>query len=233
MAYKTKLQVEQKVKRDLDLEEEAFIQADELTEYVNDAITIIEAQINTLGLRDNYFLTRTTLSLVSGQADYSMPSNIFQDQIKEVTYSNGTTIYNMTPITQDKASEEIEHLNEFQTTDYYKYRVRNDASNDINFQIAPPARETVADVVVIEYYRDLERVTLDADLVELPEICLQYLYQYVKTMIYEKEAHALYGVSLQKLEKLEGLMVSTLTGQLKDSNENLLQFDKSIYEESS
>lgn len=233
MAYKTKLQVVQKINRDLDLEEEEFIQPDELTEYINDAITIIEAQINTLGLRDNYFLTRTTLSLVSGTADYSLPANIFQDKIKEVTYSNGATIYNIIPLTQDKASEEIEHLNRYQTSDFYKYRIRNDSSSSVNFQIIPASRETASNVIIIEYYRDLERVSADSDLVELPEICLQYLYQYVKTMIYEKEAHALYGVSLQKLEKLETLMVSTLTGQLADSNENILELDKSIYEESS
>lgn len=233
MAYKTKLQVVTKIEYDLDLEEEEFIQASEMTGYINDAITIIEAHINTLGLKDNYLLTRTTLSLVAGTADYSLPSNIFQDKIKEVTYSNGATIYNIKPLTKDKASEEIEHLNRYSTSDYYKYRIRNDASNDVNFQIIPAARETASNVIIIEYYRDLERVSADADLVELPEICLQYLYQYVKSMIYEKESHALYQASLLKLEKIEELMISTLQGQLADSSESYIELDKSIYEDMS
>lgn len=231
MAYKTKLEVVTKINYDLDLEEEEFIQAAEMTGYINDAITIIEAHINTLGLRDNYFLTRTTLNLVSGTADYSLPTNIFQDKIKEVTYSNGATIYNIKPLTRDKASEEIEHLNRYSTTEYYQYRIRRDSSAANYLQLIPASRETATGVVKIEYYRDLERVSADADLVEVPEICLQFIYQYVKTMVYEKESHALYQIAVQKLEKVEDLMISTLQGQLADNSESILELDKSIYEE--
>jgi hypothetical protein len=231
MAYKTKLQVTTKIERDLDLEEEEFIQPDELTEYINDAITIIEAHINTLGLKDQYLRKRTTLSLVSGTADYAIPADLYEDKIKEVVYSNGATIYGVTPLTGSSSAEEIEHLNRFQTTEYYRYRIRSDSAAAKYFQLIPSARETVANVIVIEYFRDLARVSADADLVEVPDIALQYLYQYVKTMVYEKESHANYESSLAKLEKLEALMVSTLQGQLADDSDNFIELDKSIYEE--
>lgn len=233
MAYKTKLQVETKIKRDMDLEEEEFIQAAELTEYVNDAISEVEAMLITLGLRDQYLLTRTTLNLVSGTADYSLPSNLYEGKIKSVTYSNGATIYKIHPITADDAAEEIEHMNRFSTTEWYRYRIRNDASDSIYFQLVPSARATETGTVIIEYYRDLERVSADADLVEVPEIAYQYIYRHVKTAIYEKESHANFMGSAAKLEQLEKRLIDTLTNQIIDEGEELIQMDQEIYVETS
>jgi hypothetical protein len=233
MAYKTKLQVVQKIERDLDLEEEEFIQASEMTEYINDAITLIEAHMNTIGLRDQYFLTRTTLSLVSGTADYELPTNLYADKLHEIVYSNGATIYAVRPMQKTASAEEIEHLNRFATTDYYRYRIRNDSAAAKYLQIIPSARETAANVIIIEYFRDLARVSADADLVEVPEIAYLYLYQYVKVKVYEKEGHANYSASTVELQKLEELMLSTLQGQLADDYSSYLELDKSIYEESS
>lgn len=231
MAYKTKEQVVEKIERDLDLEDEEFIQPDEMTEYINDAITVIEAHINTLGLRDQYFLTRTTLDLVSGTADYALPTNIYADKIKEVIYSNGAQIYRINPLTRDYAAEEIEHLNRFSTTEYYQYRIRRDSSTANYFQLIPSSRETANDVVIVEYFRDLERVDSDADLVEVPEISLLYLYQYVKVKVYEKESHGNYPTAKVELDELEELMLSTLQGQLADNMNNEIELDKSIYGE--
>ena len=233
MAYKTKLQVETKIKKDMDLEEEEFVQASELTEYLNDGIEIIEAHINTMGLQDDYFLTKTTLDLVSGTADYALPSNLYAHKIKEVVYSNGATIYRITPIRKSATREQIEHLNRFSTTEYYQYRVRSDSSSESYFELIPASRETVTGAVKIEYYRDLARVSADADLVEVPGVSLQWLYQYVKTMIYEKEGHALLDFSVNKLQALEKLMLETLRGQLADSSLSLMEVDKSIYEDMS
>lgn len=233
MAYKTKLQVVTKIERDLDLEEEEFIQDSEMTEYINDAITIIEAHINTLGLRDQYFLTRTTLSLVNGTADYALPTNLYEGKIKEVVYSNGATIYKVNPMNRSSSAEEIEHLNRYSTTEYYRYRIRNDSSSAIYFQLIPAARETASDVIIIEHFRDLARVSADADLVEVPEISLQYLYQFIRVKVYEKEGSALLANAKEDLNKIEALMISTLEGQLADDANNFLELDKSIYGESS
>lgn len=233
MAYKTKLQVVTKIERDLDLEEEEFIQPDEMTEYINDGITIIEAHMNTLGLKDQYFLTRTTLNLVSGTADYALPTNLYENKIKEVVYSNGATIYGVKPMNRSSSAEEIAHLNRFSTTEYYKYRVRNDSSSAIYFQLVPASRETATGVIIIEYFRDLARVSADADLVEVPDIALQFLYQFVRVKVYEKEASALLPMAKEDLQKIEELMIATLQGQLADDSNNHVEMDKSIFEEHS
>jgi AAA+ ATPase superfamily predicted ATPase len=233
MAYKTKLQVVTKIERDLDLEEEEFIQPDEMTEIINDGITIIEAHMNTLGLRDQYFLTRTTLNLVNGTADYSLPTNLYEGKIKEVIYSNGATIYGVKPLTGSSSAEEIAHLNRFSTTEYYRYRIRNDSSSAIYFQLIPAARETATGVIIIEHFRDLARVSADADLVEVPEIALQFLYQFIRVKVYEKEGSALLPMAKEDLQKIEELMIATLQGQLADDSNNYVEMDKSIFEEHS
>jgi hypothetical protein len=233
MAFKTKLQVVQKIERDLDLEEEEFIQADEMTEYINDALTLIEAHINKLGLKDQYYLSKTNISLVSGTADYALPSNLADDKLEEVVYSNGSTIYKVEPMNPSHSLEEIELLNLYSSTEWYKYRIRNDSSTGRYLQLIPASRETAANVLKVEYLRKIEKVDSDADLIEIPDICLQYLYQYVKTMVYEKEnaESVSYQEAVRKLEKVEALMLSTLQGQLEDQAFSKIELDKSIYEE--
>lgn len=232
MAYKTKAEVVEKIERDLDLEDEEFIQVDEMTEYINDAITIIEAHLVTLGLHAHYYLTTSMISLVSGTADYALPVNIYEGKIKELVYSNGATIYGVNPIPESTTLEEIEHLNRFSTTECYQYRLRTDAADDdYVLQLIPASRETVSNVLKIDYYRDAARVSADDDVVEVPTVALQFLYQYVKLKVYEKESHANYPTAKQELDELEELMLSTLQSQLADNKQNVLEMDKSIYEE--
>lgn len=233
MAYKTKLQVVTKIELDLDLEEEEFIQANEMTGYINDAITIIEAHMNTIGMKDRYYYKRTTLNLVQGQADYSLPTDLYEHKVREVVYSNGPTIYKISPMDKEATEEDIEYANLYQTTDFYKYRIRSDSSASTVFQLIPAARETATGVVKIGYFRDLARVVNDADLVEVPDIALMWLYQYVKVKVYEKESHENYASATAELEKLEELMLSTLQGQLADGQSQVLEMDKSFYQEMS
>lgn len=233
MAFKTLSEVRSKIERDLDLEEEEFIQDAEMIEYINDAITIIEAHMNTMGLKDRYFYKRTTVDLVSGTAEYALPEDLYEDKIKEVVYSNGATIYRVGLLDSDRTEEEIEQLNRFSTTEWYQYLIRNDEADGKMLQLVPASRETVSDAIIIGYFRDILRVSADDDVVEVPDIALQWLYQYVKVMVYEKESHVNYGPSAEKLSLLEGLMLSTLRGQLADSQNTKLEMDKSSYEESS
>lgn len=231
MAYKTKSQVVTKIELDLDLEEEEFIQANEMTGYINDAITIIEAHMNTLGLKDRYYYKRTTLDLVAGTADYALPTDLYEHKVSEVVYKNGVTIYSVKPMGVTATEEEIELANLYQTTDYYKYRIRSDSSSSTVLQLIPSSRDTVTGGIIIAYFRDLARVSADSDVVEVPDVALMWLYQYVKVKVYEKESHSNYQAAVQELEKLEGLMLSTLQGQLADQKTQELDMDKTIYQE--
>lgn len=231
MAFKTLLQVTSKINRDLDLEAEEFIQPTEMIEYINDGITIIEAHLNTLGIKDRYFLTRTTINLVQGTADYALPTNIYEDKIKEIAYKNGSNIYTLDEISSDESLADIELTNVYGSGMIYRYRIRNDSSTAKYLQLIPAARESVTGGLVVEYFRDIERVDSDADLIELPDIAVQYLYQFVKVKVYEKETHVNYQAAVGELLKLEQLMLETLRGQTADPDRTLIDLDITAYEE--
>ena len=232
MAYKTLLEVTSKINRDLDLEAEEFIQPAEMTEYVNDAITIIEAHMNTLGLRDQYFLTRTTVNMVAGTEDYALPTNLYENKIKQVLHKNGATLYTVKIMNRDESAEDIEYIRSFSSGDYYHYRIRNDSSTNIFLQLIPAARENVTGGLIIEFFRDLERVSADADLIEVPEIAIQYMYQFIKVKVYEKETHSNYQIALSLLKEMEALMLETLRGQTADPDSMTMDQDFTHYEES-
>ena len=63
-------QIRTKLKQDLDLEQEQFVTASELTGYINEAIDDAEAIIH--GLYRDYFLTQENLSLVNGTKEYAL-----------------------------------------------------------------------------------------------------------------------------------------------------------------
>ena len=70
MKYWTWLEIRTKVQRDLDLEGESFITGAELLGYANEAIDEVERQV--LTLCEDYFITRSVLTLVPGQEEYSL-----------------------------------------------------------------------------------------------------------------------------------------------------------------
>jgi hypothetical protein len=76
MALKTMAELKSYVKDKLDLRDEDFITDTEMTSYIEEAIGYCEAEIHKLNIEDQYFVAQSTIALVSGQADYDLPSNI-------------------------------------------------------------------------------------------------------------------------------------------------------------
>ena len=233
MAFKTLLDLTTKISRDLDLEAEEFIQPLELIEYFNDAIAMAEAQIVKIGLRDKYFLTRAQISLVTGQEDYDLPVNIYANKVVKIIYENGATIYTMKPIDSRQMFEDIQYLNKYQTTDIYRYLLRHDSPGVEKLQIVPKARLTVANGLTIWYYRDSHKLNLPTDICDLPEICYQFLYQYVRTRVYEKEKGTAWQLAMADLKIVSDLMIDTLTQQIADADLTEMEKDMETYQEHS
>jgi len=235
LAFKTLNEIRSKIQRDLDLEVEEFIQPLEMIEYINDAITLAEAKIIDLGLRDKYFFARTKLSIVQGAEDIELPSNIYANKIVKLVYSNGTEIYPMKPMDREKMFEEIELINSAGSAPliFYRYLIRNDTPGGEVIQIVPKARQTLTDVIVCWYYRDANRLSADTDLCDLPEISIQFVYQYVRVRVYEKEKGASWLQAKQDLMKIEVDMLTTLQQQIADSDLTKVEQDFSAYEEHS
>ena len=233
MAFKTLLDLTTKIEKDLDLEEEEFVQPQELIEYINDAISMSEAQIVKLGLRDKYFLTRSTINIVAGQEDYDLPSNIYANKIVKVIYQNGATLYTVKPIDAKEMFEDIQFLNKYTTTEFYRYLIRHDSPGVEKLQIVPKAVLSVANALTVWFYRDANKLTVDTDICDLPEICYQFIYQSVRTRVYEKERGQAWREAMADLKVISDLMIDTLTQQIVDSDLTSVEQDMSVYGEHS
>ena len=88
MTNPTYLELTTQVKDSLDLWEETFITDSELLNYFNEAIDLVESNI--LTIYEDYFLAKTTLSIVSGTQDYALPSGIFAQKIRKIYYNDSS-----------------------------------------------------------------------------------------------------------------------------------------------
>lgn len=238
MIYKTFAQIKAKVERELDIEVEEFIQPEEFVEYVNDGISIAEASIHKLGLEDEYFLTKYTLPLVTGQEDYALPAPIYMNKIRAVVYSLGSTIYTIERLRGADKFEDLARINQYTSvTDYYKYLIRNDsAAGGVVMQLVPPSRETTPNAAKIWYIRETAKWVYDPAglydnlLCDLPQIAMQFLYQYVKYRCYEKEGHPNTADALTMLGELKAEMITTMEQMVADDNTEIVK-DLSIYQD--
>ncbi len=239
MIYKTWSQIKSKVQRELDIEVEEFIQPEEFVEYVNDGVSLCEAEIHDLGLEDLYFRTRFKIPLVSGTEDYSLPAPIYMNKILSFIYSKGATIYDISQLRGPDMYENIAHINQYNTiTDYYKYIIRNDNADDgVKIQLVPPSRETDADAATLWFIRESAKwdILTDPDGLkkcDLPQIAMQFLYQYVKYRCYEKEGHPNMNDAKADLLAIKTTMISMMENMVPDSNTEIIK-DLSSYQDMS
>lgn len=230
----TYLELKTKIKKDLDLEDETFIQEDELVGYFNEAIDNAEAEI--LTLFEDYFLTETTLSLVAGTSEYSLPSTIYANKIRGVIYHSGTVIYEVFPIRKLKKFIEIEAAREFGSADDYRYFIKTDSATlGYKMVLLPASRETSTNVKIF-FIRNANRIPLvsegtqsatDATQVDIPEF-YTFILQFVKVAIMGKEGDPRYGDNVQRLQAERQMMVDSLSKLVIDDNDTI-DLDLSFY----
>lgn len=129
-----------KVQKDLDLEDETFIKPDEMVGYFNEALTEAESEI--LLLNQDYFLTKFYLPQYVGVSQYDLPTDIFANKIRGVVYSNGALIYPIKQIRRKDKFEIISNIDQYGTDDEYRYMLTNDRPGQATFRLYPPSRET-------------------------------------------------------------------------------------------
>lgn len=221
-----------KVERDLATEDEDFVSTTELVGYINDAIREAEAEIHKLGVEDEYFLAKTSFSLVNGTSEYSLPTDIYATKLRALYYLNGTDYYQ---IRRMRGANKLQYYYEINVTpstaDEYKYILTNNAATGPMIELVPPAYESITNGVKVWYIRNAKELSLDADVCDIPEF-ISFIIQYAKVKTYEKETgHPNLAKAAQDLEKIRLLMIETLTDQV-DDGDNLIEQDLSHYEES-
>lgn len=231
-------QIRSKVQMELDIEVEEFIQPNEFINYVNDGVSMAEADIHKLGLEDEYFLTKAILPLTVGKEDFSLPAPIYMNKIKGIIYSNGATIYEITRLRGMNIFENIARINQYNTiTDYYRYIMRNDSADSPTvIQFVPPSREALPSAVTAWFIRECAKWSLTdvngTGICDLPQVALQFLYQYVKYRCYEKEGHPNTEDAKGTLEKVHEVMMSSLEQMVPDGDTELIR-DLSSYQDMS
>lgn len=232
MAYRTFGALRAQVNRELDLENEEFIQPLELTEYFNSAIRMVESEIVKLGLRDKYLQSDAFISTVAGQSDYDLPADIIDTKIRKLVYRDNTIIYTLKPLKGEESYEAEDVLNLYTSSEYYHYMVYK-VGTIYKLRLVPKAVKTVANAIRIIYFKDLNRYVDDNTECDVPDICYEYILSYVRLRCYMKEPHENVGTESAMLEKLLQLMRETLQNQVADPDMDMLDQDLSHYQESS
>lgn len=232
MAYKTFGDLRTQVSRELDIEDEEFIQPQELIEYFNSAIRMVESEIVKMGLRDKYLIVEDYINVVAGQQDYDLPADIVDTKIRKLVYRDNNTIYTLKPLKGEDSFEAEEIMNLYTSSEYYYYMIYK-VGSDYKLRLVPKASKSVTNGIRIIYFKDLNRYTDDLDECDVPEICYEYILSYVRYRCYAKETHVNTEGEKGALNELLGLMRETLQGQVADPDMDLIDQDLSHYGESS
>lgn len=223
----TLLEIKNKIKRDLDLEDEDFIQDEEMIEYINEGIDMCEAQIH--NICEDYFLTEAAFPIVTGTQLYDLPTDIYGMKVRGLIYNNGTTIFPVKRVRELNKFIKAAVQNQFPAALDYSYMLVNSSGADPQIKLIPAAQETSSNMT-IWYLRNATELAVDADECDIPEF-VYYVIQYAKVRCYEKEVgHPNSESAKAELARLEKLMLDTLSEMVPDGD-NEVEKDLSIYEE--
>lgn len=231
MRYWTLAEMVAKVEADLGIEDEDFVAPAELVTYFNEGIDQAEAEIHTL--YEGYFLSRDTMSLVSGTEAYDFPATIYGMKFVKIMYRNGGEVYEIRPVPEHQAVD-IYETNQAAglTGGPYEYLIDNSTAGDPQIIITPTPNESGA-YVKRWFLRNANRLSADADVCDIPEF-VSFVLQFAKMRCYEKEGHPLLAKAINDLEHPETgerkRMRDTLAQKQANAN-NLVPGDFSLYKD--
>lgn len=226
-APSTLKEIRDKIRVDLDLQEETFIENAEINSYINDGIREAEAEIATIGPEiHNYFLSRFEFGLTTGKQEYKLPSDIYIHKIRAIIYDdNGINTHKIKPI---KDFHQIPYIIEVGTSQYYRY-VMTQEKKGPRIQLYPTPNLDNIGAVTIWYIRNAKQLETDTDETDIPEF-VNFLIEYAKVKCLQKEGHPLVGQAEAQLAQERKLMVDTLTARTVD-DENFIPLDMQHYQE--
>jgi len=211
-----------KLKDDLDLIAEDIITDSELTTYVQRSIKHAEALIHTV--YEDYFLTKTNLSLTTGNRIISLPSDIYAAKIRGIVYDDsGNRRYEIRPIRDFKDIPFI--LDE----EDYSYVLRNlevgseeESKAGMVLDLYPVSRETSTTNVTMWYLRRAKKPLLDTDNIDIPEF-FDFLEADISYRIIKDKDRDLAVLNDFRNERnmLRKEMVESLSNKVPDENNQI------------
>lgn len=214
MDYWTYNKLKAKIFNEHDLAEESFISPQELLDYVNDAIDIAESII--IPLYEDYYLTCTEWSPIA--AVNSLPSDIWANKIRKVEVRSSLTSNPYT--TQVYKNRQLRN----ETMLYNIYNKSNEKPTLVFQNLGDNNQYR------LHYTRNASRVILGTDGIDLPEVAIQFIAQYVKVKVFEKEKDPMLNNAKSDLAGIKDLMVDSLENIVDDGSE-ILETDFTFYDD--
>lgn len=229
----TALQVRNKVRRDLDIDEDELVLDEQMYEFINDAVRDMVSEMLKLGIEDKYYETRTSMNIVAAQESYSLPADMYVTKIYRVIHKRPGTrdIYEVKRLRGTK--EYLEYYWENDTVvsnPQYRYKLMNTAGAPTMLLVpTPQVAETAS--LTFWYARKPVVVTTGASIVDVPEEMISYILSFVKVECLKKDVgNPLLQATVEDLGRIRKLMVDTLTDQTHDSD-NMVEMDTSFYDD--
>ena len=207
------------LQKELDLEDETFITADEFLSYFNEAVDMVEASIH--NIYEDYFLTSEALPIVAGTAGYALPSDVYAQKIRKILYNdNGSLKYEIRRV------KRLEDTLYIEQADLYAYILLNSGSQGMKLTLFPTPQISNS-AITIWYLRNAKRFTQDTDVCDIPEFT-SVVVQFVRYKCLTKEGHPDAPQAAQDLERMKQEMVDTLTARVPDEDNTVLK-DTTFY----
>lgn len=227
MNYWTYSEIKTKVERDLDLEAEDFVTDAELLGYANEAIDEVEKQIHTL--YQDYFLSRSVITLVAGQEEYTLPTDIYAHKIRQIVYRNGTSVWKLDRVRDWNKFVNYELEKAYNTgTQYYGYFILNQTAGSPKLLLTPTPTEAGA-YLQIWYLRNANELVDGNSVCDIPE-AVNYVMAYMRMKVMEKELHPNLGKAISDVESQKQITLQTLSDMFPD-NENTIEADTRLYDD--
>lgn len=224
-------EMREKIQADLDLTQEDFVSQAELDYYIRDAIDIAEAEIHKLGRESQYFLRSGFLSITSGTATYSLPSDIYGNKIVRILDLKSNTDYY--PVTRLRSMDRFMEAHDLTTNasgeDDYRYLIIH-TSAAVGYQIEfhPTPDFTSSTRFKIWYIRNANDPSANSDKIDVPEAA-QFIQEYAKFQVKRKSGE-MREADAALLEATRKSMVETLSPMVDDEDDTIIE-DFSHYEE--
>ena len=226
MEFWTYGQIREKVESDLYLEDRSIVQPDEMMGYAQEAVNDAEAEIHRL--YEDYFLNTAPVTFVSGTADYALPSDIYANKIRRFLYENGAERYTIDRLRDWKKFEIDSERNYVPDTIAYQYFITNASAGTVRMHIVPTPTISGA-YGKLWYIREASVIEDDDSVVDIPEFA-NFIMQYMKVRLYEKDQNANLQMAREQLEQQRMQMRATLAEMVPDAD-NRIEVDRSFYEE--
>lgn len=212
--------IREEIQSEYDLSEETFVTPSELLQYANSAIEDIEKEIHTI--HDKYFHAEDSISLIQGNKDYNLPTDIFANKITGIYFSNGADKYEV------KEIKDLRDIIDIEADDDYRYKIVNTTAGGTKLRLYPAAKDSATSLRIF-YRRRIKLFVNDTDILDIPE-AKEFVKQFVIDKAINKERMTPDAPESAALTRKRKALLDSLENMIDDDNTDLT-INMDFYEE--